>query len=201
MWTCRAQPHSGRLHSSALPTKGHPIVRKPPQCPSPEKQPGTASMLPFTSRCLRFRPPPKALKPALVSFSCRGRASPGETAAGFDNCSATITADLQANGADFPVSLGHMPGKAFGGLNHQAHPAQIADGSLESYGLVTEAAIAQLRHFVHRKPGHRKRPMRGVVNEVVLNQARCHPARRTLSHQRTFNKRVSRDVERAACNG
>lgn len=88
-------------------------------------------MLPFISRCLRFRPPPKALKPALVSFSCCGRASPGETAAGFANCIATITADLQTNGADFLVSLGHMPGKAFGGLNHQAHPAQIADGSLE----------------------------------------------------------------------
>lgn len=87
-------------------------------------------MLPFTSRCLRFRPPPKALKPALVSFSCRGRASPGETAAEFANCIATITADLHASGADFPVSLDHMPGKAFGGLYHQAHRAQITDGSL-----------------------------------------------------------------------
>ena len=99
-------------------------------------------MLSLASRCLRFRSPPKALKPALVSFSCRGRASSGETASGFANCIATITADLQANGADFPVCLGHMPGKASGGLNHQAHPVQIADGSLELgvryQGLVVE---------------------------------------------------------------
>ena len=99
-------------------------------------------MLPFTSRCLRFRPRQKKLRLTLVSFSCRGRSSSGESAAGFANCIATITADLQANGADFLGLPGHMPGKAFGGLNHQAHPVQIADGSLELgvryQGLVVE---------------------------------------------------------------
>lgn len=99
-------------------------------------------MLSLASRCLRFRPPQKELKLTLVSFSCRGRSSSGETASGFANRIATITADLPANGADFPVFLGHMPGKAFGGLNHPAHPAQIADGSLELgvryQGLVVE---------------------------------------------------------------
>lgn len=88
-------------------------------------------MLSLASRCPRFRPLPKALRPALVSLSCCGRASSGEPTPGLANCIATITADLPANGADFPVCLAHMPGKAFGGLNHQAHPVQMADGSLE----------------------------------------------------------------------
>jgi hypothetical protein len=50
---------------------------------------------------------------------------------GFANCIATITAELPANGADFPVFQGHMPGKAFGELNDQADPAQMAGGSWE----------------------------------------------------------------------
>ena len=61
-----------------------------------------------------------------------------------------IAANVRANGADIPVFLDHMPGKAFGWLNHQADPAQMDDGSWEWEVRYTEEGAAALASAAYR---------------------------------------------------
>jgi phage I-like protein len=61
-----------------------------------------------------------------------------------------ITANVRANGADIPVFLDHMPGKAFGWLNHQADPVQMDDGSWEWDVRYTEEGTAALASAAYR---------------------------------------------------
>jgi phage I-like protein len=63
---------------------------------------------------------------------------------------AVVTANVRANGADVPVFLDHLPGKAFGWLNHQADPVQMADGSWEWEVRYTDEGAQALASAAYR---------------------------------------------------
>lgn len=91
--------------------------------------PRLASKLPFTSTRPKSRPSPKEVIPR----SCRSALTWGLTRR--DGCGrltddiTTIAANVLADGADIPTFLDQGPGKAFGGLNRQADPLEMAGGS------------------------------------------------------------------------
>lgn len=63
---------------------------------------------------------------------------------------AEVVANVRANGADIPVFLDHMPGKAVGWLDHTASPIAQADGSYEWPVSYTEEGLALLRSRGYR---------------------------------------------------
>lgn len=63
---------------------------------------------------------------------------------------AVVVANVRGNKADIPIFLDHMPGKAFGWLNHLADPVPMADGSVEWEVRYTEEGSALIATGAYR---------------------------------------------------